>query len=43
MHTMREERDMFVGLGWEKEIRSLGDPHVPYSPSREHDIGVGNQ
>jgi hypothetical protein len=34
---------MFAGLGWEKEIRSLGDPLVPYNPSPEHDIGVGNQ
>jgi hypothetical protein len=30
MQTMGEERDMFSGLGWEKEIRSLGDPHVPF-------------
>jgi hypothetical protein len=27
---MGEEIDMFAGLGWEKEIRSLGDPHVPF-------------
>jgi hypothetical protein len=25
---MEEDRDMFVGLGWEKEIKNLGDPHV---------------
>ena len=40
---MGEERDMFAGLGWEKEIRSLGDPHVPLNPSLEYNIGVGNQ
>jgi hypothetical protein len=40
---MGEERDMFVGLGWEKVIKSLGYPHVPFNPSPEHDIGVGNQ
>ena len=34
---------MFVGLGWEKEIRSLGDPHVPFNPLSEHDIGATNQ
>ena len=43
MHKMGEERDMFAGLGWEKEIRGLGDPHVPFNPSPEHDIGVGNR
>ena len=40
---MGEERDMFAGLGWEKEIRSLGDPHVPFNPSPEHDNGAGKQ
>ena len=40
MHTMGEERDMFADLGWEKEIRSLGDPYVPFNPSPKHDIGV---
>ena len=40
---MGDERDMFVGLGWEKEIRSLGDPHVPFNPSPEHDIGAANR
>ena len=34
---------MFVGLGWENEIGSLGDPNVPFNPSPEHDIGAGNQ
>ena len=37
---MGEERDMFAGLGWEKEIRSLGDPHVPFNPSPEHGRGL---
>jgi hypothetical protein len=43
MHTMEEERDMFVSLGWEMEIRSLRDLHVPFTPSPEHDKSVGNQ
>src|SRR5450631_89389 len=43
MHTMGEERDMFAGLGWEKEIRSLGDSHVPFNPLPEHDIGAANR
>ena len=43
MHTMGDERDMFVGLGWEEEIRSLGDSHVPFNPSPRHDIGAKNQ
>ena len=43
MHTMGEERDMFVCIGWEKEIRSLGDPHVPFNSSPEYDIGVANR
>ena len=34
---------MFADLGWEKEIRNLGDPHVLFNPSPEHDIGVGNR
>jgi hypothetical protein len=37
MHTMEDEINMFVGLGWEKEIRSLrvsrtspkGKPETP--------------
>ena len=40
---MGEERDMFAGLGWEKEIRSLGDPHVPFNPLPEYDTGVANR
>ena len=40
---MGENRDTFVGLGWEKEIKSLGDPDVPFIPSSEHDIHAGKQ
>ena len=40
---MGEERKTFVGLGWENEIRSLGDPDVPFIPSPERDIRAGNQ
>ena len=43
MHTMGEEIKMFVGLGWEKNIRSLGDPDVPFILSPECDIRAGNQ
>ena len=43
MHTMGEKRKMFVGLGWEKNIRSLGDPDVPFIPSPKRDIRAGNQ
>ena len=43
MHTMEEERDLFAGLGWEKEIRRLGYPHVAFNSSPEHDIGAENQ
>jgi hypothetical protein len=25
---MKDEKDMFVGQGWEKEIKSLEDPHI---------------
>jgi hypothetical protein len=39
---MGEETNIFVGLGWKKEIRSLGDPHVPFKLSSEHDICAGN-
>ena len=34
---------MFAGPRWEKEIRSIGDPHVPFNSSPEHDIGVANR
>jgi len=40
---MGDKIDMFVGLGWEKEIRNLEDPHVLFTPSPEHDKGVENQ
>jgi hypothetical protein len=40
---MREERDMFDGLEWEKKITNLGDPHVPFNPLLEHDINVANR
>ena len=40
---MGDERNMFAGLGWQKEIRSLGDPHVPLNPLPEHDIGGANR
>jgi hypothetical protein len=43
MHTVGEEQDIFAGLRWEKEIRSLGDPHVSFNPSPKHEIGVGNE
>jgi hypothetical protein len=38
-----DERDMFVGLGWEKEIRCLGDPHIPFNPSPEFEFVAGNR
>ena len=40
---MGDERDMFAGLGWEKEIRSLGDPHIPFNPSPEFEFAAGNR
>ena len=40
---MRDERDMFVGLGWEKEIRRLGDTHIPFNPSPEFEFAAGNR
>ena len=40
---MGDERNIFVGQGRKKNIRSLEDPHVPFNPSSEHDIGVVNQ
>ena len=33
---------MFVGLGWEREIRSLGDPHIPFNSSPEFEFRPGN-
>ena len=35
MDRMGEERDMFEGLGWDKEIVSFGDPHIPFNPLSE--------
>ena len=29
---------MFAGLGWEKEIRSLGDPHISVNSSPEFEF-----
>ena len=43
MHTTGEERKTFVGLGWENEIRSLGDFDVLFIPSPKRDIRAGNQ
>jgi hypothetical protein len=39
---MGEKRDMFAGLGWEKEIKSLGDPHIPFNSSSEFEFRHGN-
>ena len=43
LHTIRDEKDMFAGLGWEKEIRSLGDHHIPFNPSPEFEFVAGNR
>jgi hypothetical protein len=43
LHTMEDERNMFVGLGWEKEIRSLGDSQIPFNPSPEFEFVAGNR
>ena len=40
---MRDERDMFAGLGWEKEIGSLRDLHIPFNPSPEFEFVVENR
>ena len=40
---MGDERDIFVGLGWEKEIRSLGHPHIPFNPSPKFEFAAGNR
>ena len=34
---------MFAGLEWEKEIRSLGDPYIPFNPSSKFEFVAGNQ
>ena len=33
-----DERDLFVGLGWEVEIVRLVDPHIPFNPSPERGV-----
>ena len=43
MDRMGEKRDMFEGLGWDKEIVSLGDPHVPFNPSLECERSVAKR
>jgi hypothetical protein len=43
LHTIGDERDMFAGLGWEKEIKSLGDPHILFNPSPEFEFVAGNR
>ena len=43
LHTMGDERDMFAGLGWEKEIKSLADPHIPVNLSPDFSFAAGNQ
>jgi len=35
---MEEERDVFKGLGWDEEIISLGDIHIPFNPSPEREV-----
>ena len=40
---MGDERDMFAGFGWEKEIRSLGEPHIPFNSSPKFEFAAGNQ
>ena len=40
---MGEERDTFVGLGWKKDIRCLGDPDVSFTPAPKCNIHAGKQ
>ena len=40
---MGEKIDMFVGLGWEKEIRILKDPHIPVNLSPEFEFRPGDR
>jgi hypothetical protein len=40
---MGDERDMFVGLGWEKEIKNLADPHIPVKLLPEFLFVAGNR
>ena len=43
MHSMGDKRDIFAGLTWKKEIRSLGDPHVHFNSLPKHNICVVNR
>ena len=38
---MGDERDMFIGLGWEKKIKNLEDPHIPFNPSPKFEFVAG--
>jgi hypothetical protein len=40
---MGDERDMFAGLGWDKEIRSIANLHIPVNLSPEFEFVVGNR
>jgi hypothetical protein len=40
---MGDEKDMFTRLRWEKDIRSLGAPHISFNPSPEFEFAVGNR
>ena len=42
MHTIGQKRNTFAGLGWEKEIRSLRDPHIPVNSSPEFEFRPEN-
>ena len=37
MNRMEEKRDMFEGLGCDKEIENLGEPHIQFNPSPERE------
>ena len=37
---MEEERDIFEGVGWDKEIISLGNPHIPFNLLSERERSV---
>jgi hypothetical protein len=43
MHTIGNEKDMFIGLGWEINIKCLIDIHVPYNPLPKRDRNVAKQ
>ena len=40
---MGDERDLFARLGWEKEIRSLRDPHISFNPLPKFEFAAGNR